>query len=312
MGSALIVGSIALDSVQTPFGKVEDALGGAASYASCAASLLAPVRLVGVVGEDFPQEHQERLARRGVDISHVQRIVGGRSFHWSGCYEGDMSQAQTLDTQLNVFAEFRPEIPSEYRNSEIVFLANIDPTLQRWVLEQCAGARLTVADTMNFWIEGKRDELLEVLRRVDVALVNDAEVQQLTGEPTLIGAGRRALSLGPSYVVIKKGVHGAMLLSEGSCFFVPAYPVADVRDPTGAGDSFAGGLAGFLAATGDLSEPNLRRALAVGTVMASFTCEDFSLGRLWRVTEQDVHQRYDELRRSAQFDPLDAGWGPPR
>jgi len=215
-----------------------------------------------------------------------------------------MSQAETLDTQLNVFADFRPEIPPEYRDTEIVFLANIDPALQHWVLEQCTGAQLTIADTMNFWIEGRRDELLRVLGRVDVALMNDAEVRQLTGEPALVPAGREALLLGPRYVVIKKGVHGATLMSEASCFSVPSYPVAQVRDPTGAGDSFAGGIAGFLADTGDLSEANLRRALAVGTVMASFACEDFSLGGLWDVTRDDVRRRYDELRQMALFDPL--------
>jgi len=304
MPSALIVGSIALDSVETPFGKVDNALGGAASYASCVASLFAPVRLIGVVGEDFPQEQLDALAERGVDTSHVERVEGGRSFRWAGRYVHDMSQAETLDTQLNVFADFRPEIPPEWRDTEIVFLANIHPALQRCVLEQCGGAQLTIADTMNFWIQGERDELLEVLRRVDVALLNDAEVRQLTGEPALIPAGRDALALGPRYVVIKKGVHGATLLSADSLFSVPSYPVAEVRDPTGAGDSFAGGIAGFLAATEDVREPNLRRALAVGAVMASFACEDFSLRGLWDVTKHDVRQRYDELRQIALFDPL--------
>ena len=304
MGTALIVGSIALDTVETPFGRVGEALGGAASYASCAASLFGAVRLIGVVGEDFPQEHLEALASRGVDTAHVQRVEGGRSFRWHGRYEGDMSQAETLDTQLNVFADFRPEIPPEYTDTEIVFLANIDPALQRWVLEQCAGAQLTVADTMNFWIEGKRAELLQVLRRVDVALMNDTELRQLTGEPGLIRAGRKALSLGPRFLIVKKGVHGATLMWEQSYFSVPSYPVADVRDPTGAGDSFAGGIAGFLAATEDLSESNMRRAVAVGTVTASFACEDFSLQRLWSVTRDDVRRRYTELRESALFGPL--------
>jgi len=304
VGSALIVGSIALDSVETPFGKVEEVLGGAASYASWAASVFATVRLIGVVGEDFPQAHLEALATRGIDITHVRRVEGQRSFRWRGRYEGDMSQAQTLDTQLNVFADFRPEIPDEYRDTDIVFLANIDPALQRWVMEQVTGTQLSLADTMNFWIEGKRTELLAVLRQVDVALLNDAEVCQLTEEPGLVTAARKALSLGPRYVIIKKGVHGATLMSADSCFSVPAYPLAEVRDPTGAGDSFAGGIAGFLAATEDLGEPNVRRALAVGTVMASFACEDFSLQRLWRVTRDDVRKRYDELRESTRFDPL--------
>ncbi len=304
MSSSLIVGSVALDTIETPFGKAEDALGGAASYASCVASLFSPVRLIGVVGADFPEGHLTALAGRGVDISHVQRVEDGRSFRWSGRYVGDMSQAETLDTQLNVFANFRPEIPPEWRDTEIVFLANIDPGLQRWVLEQCTGARLTMADTMNFWIEGKREELLEVLARVDVALMNDAEVRQLTGEPGLIAAGKKALALGPRYIIIKKGVHGATLMSADSCFSVPSYPLPEVRDPTGAGDSFAGGIAGFLAATSDLGEPNLRRALAVGTVTASFACEDFTLGRLWDITADDVRRRYGELRESAIFDPL--------
>ncbi|MFQ6132790.1 MAG: PfkB family carbohydrate kinase [Armatimonadota bacterium] len=305
MGSVLIVGSIALDSVSTPFGRVEEALGGAAVFAGCAASLLAEVRLVGVVGDDFPQEHLDLLAQRGVDLRGVQRVAGGKTFRWRGSYEYDMARANTLATELNVFADFRPEIPAEYRDSDIVFLANIDPELQLSVLEQVERPRLSMCDTMNFWIEGKRDELLEVLSRVDLGLMNDAEVRELTGQPALANAGRAALELGPRYVVIKKGEHGAMLLSEGRYFAAPSYPLATVRDPTGAGDSFAGGLAGFLAHTGDVGEANLRRALVVGTIMASYCCEDFSLEGLRRATREDVRRRYGELRDITAFGELE-------
>jgi len=304
MGKVLIVGSIALDSVSTPFGQVEEALGGAAVYAACAASLLAEVRLVGVVGDDFPQGHLDFLAQRGVDLRGVQRIEGGKTFRWRGRYEYDMAQAKTLATDLNVFADFRPEIPPEYRDSEIVFLANIDPELQLSVLKQVEKPLLSICDTMNFWIEGKRDELLKVLSRVDLALMNDAEVRELTGHASLLKAGRAALELGPRYVVIKKGEHGAVLLSEGHYFAAPSYPLPTLRDPTGAGDSFAGGLAGFLAYTGDVQEANLRRALVIGAIMASYCCEQFSLDRLRDVTHEDLLRRYGELRDITAFGEL--------
>ncbi len=295
---------MALDTVRTPFGEVSDALGGAAVYASVAASLLADVRLVGVVGDDFPAEHLRMLQARGIDLAGVQRVPGGKTFRWSGQYEYDMAQAETLATEVNVFADFRPELPEAYRDSEIVFLANIDPELQLSVLEQVESPMLTMCDTMNFWIEGKRHELLDVLERVDLALMNDAEVRELTGQPGLVNAGKEALAFGPKHVVIKKGEHGAVLLSADHYFAAPSYPLPNVQDPTGAGDSFAGGIAGFLGYTGDPSDRNLRRALIVGTVMASYCCEDFSLGRLGAISQQDVFDRYAELREITAFGDL--------
>ena len=304
MAHTLIVGSIALDSVKTPFGEVERALGGAGTYASCAASVLAPVRLVGVVGDDFPQEHLDLLAGRGVDLAGVQRVPGAKTFHWAGYYEYDMAQAHTTATDLNVFADSDPVIPESYRTTEIVFLANIQPALQLRVLEQIERPVLSLCDTMNFWIENTPGDLRRVLSRVDVALMNDAEVRQLTGEASIAVAGRKLLDFGPRYAIIKKGAHGALLLSRESYFAIPSYPLWEVRDPTGAGDSFAGGIAGHLASTGDVSEPNLRRALGVGTCMASFCCEDFSLGRLQTVTREELRRRYEELQGVAWFGGL--------
>ncbi|MFQ6097950.1 MAG: PfkB family carbohydrate kinase [Armatimonadota bacterium] len=304
MLKTLIVGSIALDSVKTPFGEVRRALGGSGSYASCAASLLAPVRLVGVVGDDFPKEHLDTLAGRGVDLAGVQRIAGGKTFHWAGYYEYDMAQAHTTATELNVFAQFEPTIPLAHRSTEIVFLANIQPTLQLRVLEQMDKPVLSMCDTMNFWIENTPDDLRRVLSRVDVALMNDAEARELTNEPSIFVAGRKVLELGPRYAVIKKGAHGALLISRDTCFAIPSYPLWEVRDPTGAGDSFAGGIAGYLARTGDVSEPNLRRAIAVGTCLASFCCEAFSLERLKSVTKEELRRRYEELQRVAAFGGL--------
>ena len=304
MPNVLIVGSVALDSVKTPFAEVSDALGGAAVYASVAASLLADVRLVGVVGDDFPAEHLDMLRARGIDLAGLQQIPGGKTFRWSGEYEYDLAQARTLATDLNVFADFRPELPAAYRDSDVVFLANIAPELQLAVLEQVRSPLFTMCDTMNFWIEGKRNELLAVLRRVDLALFNDAEVRELTGQPGLVSAGKEALALGPKHVVIKKGEHGAVLVSEHHYFAAPSYPLPNVRDPTGAGDSFAGGIAGFLGYTGDPSDRNLRRALVVGTVMASYCCEAFSLERLGSITPQDVFDRYAALREMAAFGEL--------
>jgi sugar/nucleoside kinase (ribokinase family) len=297
----LIVGSVALDSVETPFGKAERAVGGAGTYASVAASLLAPVRLVGVIGEDFPQEALSLLARRGVDLEGVETIPGGKSFHWAGRYEYDMSSAHTLDTQLNVFADFSPHLPQSYRHTPYVFLANIQPALQLAVLDQIDDPTFVMCDTMNFWIEGARDELLQVLSRVDLALLNDAEVRQLTGKPNLAQAADDVLALGPRYVVIKKGEYGASLVSSMGHFSLPCYPLPDVRDPTGAGDSFAGGLIGFLAWLDQADEPTLRQALACGTVLASACVQDFSLAGLERLAVDDLYSRYEQLRSMVEF-----------
>lgn len=297
----LVVGSVAIDSVRTPLGEVKEVLGGAAVYSSVAASFFVPVRMVGVVGTDFPSAHLDFLRSRGIDLRGLQ-VVKGRTFRWSGYYDFDINQAHSLDTQLNVFADFRPTLPDDYRDTPFVLLANIDPELQLQVLEQVRQPRLTLCDTMNFWIEGKREALLEVLRRVDVAFMNDTEARQLCGTFSLVAAARRILAMGPRVVVIKKGEHGAVMFSGDSHFSAPSYPLEVVRDPTGAGDTFEGGVIGYLAQTNDLSEENFRRAVVYGSVLASFNVEAFSLDRLRTLTHAEIEARYREFRRIAFFD----------
>ena len=299
----LIVGSVALDSVKTPLGQVRDALGGAAVYSSVAASYFAPVMVVGVVGEDFPKEYLDFLAGRGIDTCGIQ-IRPGKSFRWGGSYEYDLNQAHTLFTELNVFEHFRPEIPPSYRRAEFVFLANIDPDLQIEVLEQVGRPKLAACDTMNFWIENKRDALLEVLKRVDVAFMNDAEIRQLVGTGSLVKAASEVRRLGPNIVIVKKGEHGALMFCDEICFAAPSYPLEEVVDPTGAGDSFAGGFIGYLAHTGDTSERNIRRAVIYGSTMASYNVEGFSLDRLRRLTPRDISSRYNEFREMVFFEPM--------
>ena len=302
----LIVGSVALDSVETPFGKVERAIGGAGTYASVAASLLAPVRLVGIIGDDFPQDALDMLAARGVDLQGVERVAGGKSFHWSGRYHDDMNTRDTVATELNVFADFNPRLPEGYRETPYVFLANIQPSLQLSVLDQIKSPRFVMLDTMDLWIEGAREELLQLMGRVDLALMNDAEARQLTGTPNLAKAADEVLKLGPKYVVIKKGEYGASLVSAEGHFSLPCYPLPDVRDPTGAGDSFAGGLIGLMAWLGATDEVALRQALACGTVLASACVQDFSISALQRLTVDDLYERYEELRKMVEFDQLPA------
>jgi len=297
----LIVGSIALDSVETPFGQEVEVLGGAATYASIAASFLAPVRVVGVVGQDFPQGYLDLLASKGIDLEGV-RAEPGRTFRWVGRYDYDLNVAHTINTELNVFEHFRPEIPEGYRTTPYLFLANIDPTLQLRVLDQVNKPALTASDTMNFWINGKRDQVIEVLRRSDVSLLNDAEVRMLTGTANLVTAARQVLDLGPSCTVIKKGEHGAVMCTNTSYFAAPGYPLEVVKDPTGAGDAFAGGLIGYLAYTGDASDGNLRKAIVYGSVLASFTVEDFSIRRLERLTHDEIAERYQRFHEIASFE----------
>ena len=292
--SILVVGSVALDSVRTPFGEVEEVLGGSATYFSVAASFFSPVRVVAVVGEDFPAEHLDFLGSRGVDLGGLRRMPG-RTFRWRGFYDYDLNEAHTLDTQLNVFEDFDPEIPEEYRDSEFVFLANIDPSLQLKVLEQVRSPRLAICDTMNFWIENKRNELLETVQRVDCLLLNDSEARQLAEEPNLIAAGRKLQAMGPRRVIIKKGEHGVIMLGENSYFSLPAYPLETVFDPTGAGDSFGGGFLGALSREPNLSEEAIRRAVVYGSVVASFAVESFSCDRLRGLSEEEIKDRYDEL-----------------
>jgi sugar/nucleoside kinase (ribokinase family) len=299
-GPVLIVGSVAYDSVRTPFGETSEVLGGAASYASVSASFFSPVRLVGVVGEDFAEEHVAQLAQRNVDLAGLQRAPG-KTFRWSGYYEYDLNQAHTTATELNVFQDFRPELPDSYRDTPYVFLANIEPGLQLSVLDQMRRPKLVVCDTMNFWIENAEERLLEVLARCDIALMNDAEVRELTGESNLIAAGRGVLNRGPGVVVIKKGEHGALMMSRDSYFAAPGYPLEEIRDPTGAGDTFAGGLVGYLARCGGTDEETLRRAIIAGSVMASFTVEDFSLDRLFALSPEEMAERYHEIVAMTRF-----------
>jgi sugar/nucleoside kinase (ribokinase family) len=302
--SLLVVGSIALDSVETPSGLREEVLGGSATYFSTAASFFNPVRMVATVGEDFPDVHVSFLASRGVDLAGLERRPG-RTFRWKGRYDVDLDTAHTLDTQLNVFADFRPELPQGFRDSQYVFLGNIDPELQCQVLEQVRAPRFVACDTMNFWIAQKREALAKTLKRVDLLFVNDAEARQLAGEHHVVKAARRILACGPRTVVVKRGEHGAILFSGEHVFAVPAYPLAAVCDPTGAGDSFAGGFMGYLARARKQEPTVLRRAVVVGSVLASFAVEQFSLERLATLTPDEIRARYGELRALTHFDQLD-------
>jgi sugar/nucleoside kinase (ribokinase family) len=307
MSEVLIVGSLALDSVTTPFGHREDAWGGAGLYASAAASLLAPVHLVGVIGEDFPAAALETLAARGVSLEGVERVAGGKSFRWAGEYNFAMDTAATLDTQLNVFADFNPRVPAGARNAAFVFLANITPALQLQVLDQMTGPELVLCDTMNYWITSAREDLLKVLSRVDGAALNDAEIRQLTGTPNLCQAAAEVLEMGPRFVLLKKGEYGASLITKAGHFALPGYPVPSVFDPTGAGDSFAGGFIGFLTWLGRTDEEALRQALAVGTVTASACVQDFSWDALLKLTDGDLYGRYEELREMVRLEPCPLG-----
>jgi sugar/nucleoside kinase (ribokinase family) len=297
----LVVGSVALDSVETPFGKVDEALGGSGTYFSSSASHFAPVQLVGVVGDDYPVDQLAPLAARGVDLQGLEQAEG-RSFRWRGRYRHDLNSAETLETHLGVFSSFRPKIPDAFRAAPFVFLANIDPRLQLQVLDQVERPQLVACDTMNFWIESRRPELLELLGRVDLVTLNDGEARQLTERANLVQAARWILDRGPRFVLIKKGEHGAFMFTRDSIFFAPAYPLESVFDPTGAGDSFAGGFIGYLAATGDLSERGMRRAVVVGSAMGSFAVERFSNARLMEVSRADIDARIREFRQLVAFD----------
>jgi sugar/nucleoside kinase (ribokinase family) len=302
--SLLVVGSVALDSVETPFGQRDDVLGGSATYFSTAASFFGPVRMVATVGEDFPDAHVRFLAARGVDLAGLERRPG-RTFRWKGRYDFDLNTAHTLDTQLNVFADFRPELPQAFRDSEYVFLGNIDPDLQRQVLDQVRAPRFVACDTMNFWIASKRDALARTLRRVDMLFVNDAEARQLAGEHNIVKAARRILAMGPRAVVVKRGEYGAVLFSGEHVFAASAYPLPALFDPTGAGDSFAGGFMGYLARSGREEPEVLRRAIVLGSVLASFAVEQFSLERLATLTHDEIRSRYGEFRQLTHFDELE-------
>ena len=299
--TVLVVGSVALDSVETPFGRADDVLGGSGTFFSSSASHFAPVQLVGVVGDDYPVEKLQPLADRGVDLAGLEHAPGS-SFRWRGRYRHDLNSAETLETHLGVFSNFRPKIPEQFRNAPFVFLANIDPRLQLQVLEQVEKPRLVACDTMNFWIESRRPELVELLGHVDLITLNDSEARQLTEHSNLIKAARWIMDKGPRFVLIKKGEHGAFMFTRESIFFAPAYPLESVFDPTGAGDSFAGGFIGYLASTGDLSERSMRRAVVVGSAMGSFAVEQFSNARLMEITRADIDARVQEFRELVAFD----------
>jgi sugar/nucleoside kinase (ribokinase family) len=303
--SLLVVGSVAFDTIETRAGKRDEVLGGAASYVAVAAGFLtpAPVRLVGVVGDDFPAAHTDFLQERGVDLGGLERVAG-RTFRWSGVYSPDFATRTTLDTQLNVFETFRPKLPAGWTGSDYVFLANIDPVLQLSVLEQASRPKFVACDTMNFWISGKRAELVRLLERVDMLLLNDEEARQLSGESNLPAAARAIRAMGPRAVVIKRGDAGALLFHEQGVFAAPAFPIENVVDPTGAGDSFAGGFMGWLARTGDVSPESIRTALILGSVLASFSVEDFSLDRFRRLDLGQIRERFAAFADLVHFEKI--------
>ena len=299
--SVLVVGSVALDSVETPFGKADNVIGGSGTFFSASASHLAPVQLVGVVGDDYPMDQLEPLRARGVDMSGLEQTKG-ESFRWRGRYRHDLNSAETLETRLGVFSHFSPKIPAQFRAAPFVFLANIDPRLQLDVLKQVEKPKLVACDTMNFWIESRRPDIIELIKHVDLITLNDSEARQLTDCANLVKAARWIMERGPSMVIIKKGEHGAFLFKERSVFFAPAYPLEDVFDPTGAGDSFAGGFMGYLARTGDLSDESLRRAVVYGSAMGSFAVEKFSVQRLLEIGRSDIAARVADFRRLVAFE----------
>jgi len=296
----LVVGSVALDTIRTPAGEAENVLGGSAVYFGLAARHYGTVHPVAVVGRDFPAEHLKLLADCGIDTRGIA-VVDGETFRWSGVYSADPNDRETLSTELNVFKDFDPVLSAAERACPVVFLANIDPRLQFKVLEQVMNPRLVVMDTMNYWIDRQREDLLQVFERIHILIVNDSEARQLTGFSNLVEAAEKILAMGPRWVIVKKGEHGALLVGGDVYFSVPAYPVRRVVDPTGAGDSFAGGVVGYLAAESGVSDPALRRALVVGTVLASFTVESFSIDRLHKVTAVEIEERYEEIRRITTF-----------
>ncbi|MBU1262449.1 sugar kinase [bacterium] len=299
--SVLVVGSVALDSVKTPFGEVEEALGGSATYASVSASFFDTVNLVAVVGEDFQEENLQLLKSFEIDLSGLEKSPG-KTFRWKGYYTYDLNEAITTETCLNVFSDFNPIIPDEYKKSSYVFLANIDPELQLKVLEQIEKPEIILLDTMNFWIKNKKDALIETISKVDILVLNDAEARELTGEANLIKAASKIRSMGPGRVIIKKGEHGALMFSKCGIFSAPAYPLEEIFDPTGAGDTFAGGLIGYLSDVHGKTEEDYRRGVIFGSSMASFIVEKFSLDRLKNLTWEEVRNRYYKFKELTHFE----------
>jgi sugar/nucleoside kinase (ribokinase family) len=302
--SLLVVGSVAFDAVETPFGKREKMLGGSATHFSLAASFFTDVRVVGVVGGDFGRDEMEVFERHQVETSDLERIADGKTFFWSGRYEYDLNTAHTLDTQLNVFADFKPKLSDASKESRFVFLGNIQPDLQSEVREQVGGAELVALDTMNYWINTVPDSVVEAIRGVHVVIINDAEARQLAGEPNLIKAARKILSWGPKALVIKRGEYGAALFTSENYFAIPAYPLESVFDPTGAGDTFAGGFMGYLASQDEITDASMRRAMIFGSVMASFNVEEFGTERVDRLTQREINERFRAFKQMTHFEEI--------
>jgi sugar/nucleoside kinase (ribokinase family) len=301
--SLVVVGSVAFDSVKTPFGEADEVLGGSATYFSTAASYFTDVSLVAVIGTDFPDKHLKFLQSRKIDIEGIEKSEG-KTFRWKGEYGFELNEARTLDTQLNVFQSFKPKLPESYKSKKVVFLANIDPDLQREVLQQVESPDLVACDTMNFWIEGKRDSLLETLKLVDILLINDGEARELSGEPNLVKAAQVIHAYGPKTLIIKRGEYGALMFKEGKIFSAPAYPLEAVFDPTGAGDCFAGGFMGYLSSTMNFEESNIRKAIIFGSVMASYNVEAFSLDKIKSLDYKEIETRYQEFKKLTHFEDL--------
>ncbi len=303
MGKLLVVGSVALDTVKTPFGEGTEILGGSATYFSTSASFFTSVALIAVVGEDFPAQHVEFLKSRGVDLTGLERRPGA-TFRWKGEYTHQLNEAHTLDTQLNVFETFRPKIPEAYRSPDVLFLGNIDPELQLDVLGKVQRPGLVACDTMNFWINGKREALWRVLEKVDILIINDGEARALGQDSNLVKVAKLVLAKGPKHLIIKRGEYGVLMFNDQHVFGAPAFPLEDVRDPTGAGDTFAGGFLGYLAATGNRSPEAMKQAIIFGSVMASFTVEAFSLDRLRLLDYKEIQDRFREFKRLTHFEDL--------
>ena len=303
MGKLLVVGSVALDTVKTPFGEVTEALGGSATYFSTSASYFTTVDLIAVVGDDFPPQHVAFLKSRGIDLTGLERRPGS-TFRWTGEYSHQLNEAHTLDTKLNVFETFRPKIPESYRAPNVLFLGNIDPEIQLDVLQKLPRPPLVACDTMNFWINGKREALWRVLEKVDVLIINDGEARALGGDSNLVKVAQKVLARGPKHLIIKRGEYGVLMFNEKQVFGAPAFPLEDVRDPTGAGDTFAGGFLGYLAATGNHSTEAFRQAIVFGSVMASFTVEAFSLDRLRILDYKEIQERFTAFKRLTHFEDI--------
>ena len=303
MSKLVIVGTVAFDAIETPFGKTDKILGGAATFIGLAASQFnADGAIVSIVGGDFPREYIDMLTDKGMNVDGLEIVENGKTFFWSGKYHNDMNSRDTLVTELNVLADFNPIVPTAYKNAEVVMLGNLHPLVQLSVIEQMDSAKLVVLDTMNFWMDNALNDLLKVISKVDVITINDEEARQLSGEYSLVNAAKKIMGMGPKYVVIKKGEHGALLFHENEMFFAPAMPLAEVFDPTGAGDTFAGGFSGFLAKTGDYGYENMKTAIIYGAALASFCVEKFGTERMQNLDKKEVHQRLQQFKSLTQFD----------